>query len=143
MIIKGIARGAAIAAGTAIAGYTTVKSVKYINPLLGKTIGQNKYAKIDIKNFFTNIGSVMYGLSRYYFGNPSEIQPSCILGGVPMPSINELSHAMSDRILKFRATGGIFLAQQSGGDQTLRIQGKAFGVNRYAFLTMLDFLFLL
>lgn len=100
------------------------------------------YSKIHLKNIFTNISLIMFNLVRYYFGNFNAIQPAVVIAGMPMPSINEISHAMSDRILKYRATGGIFLAHQEGGEQTLRIVGKAFGKSRYTFLTILDFLFL-
>lgn len=99
-------------------------------------------SSIQKTNLINNISMVTYGLSKYYFANAAEIQPAAMLAGVPMPSVQELSHAMSNRELKYRATGGIFLAHQEGGDQSLRIVGQAFGANRYIFLTILDFLFL-
>jgi len=100
-----------------------------------------EYARLHVKNIFSNIVLIMMNLTTYYFGNFRPHQPAAILAGIPLGSVSELSHAMSDRILKFRSTGGIFLAHQEGGENTLKIEGKAFGRNRFLFLTMLDFLF--
>ncbi|MHA1408717.1 MAG: hypothetical protein ACTSQY_00115 [Candidatus Odinarchaeia archaeon] len=101
-----------------------------------------EFYKTDIKNIFLNIASVTYSLFKYYFPGYGGITPACVIAGFPMPSLQEVSHASSDLILKYRATGGIFLAHQEGGEQTLRLVGKAFGLNRYIFLTVLDMLFL-
>lgn len=100
------------------------------------------FTKLQKKNFFLNISMVMFSLFRYYFFNPTGVKPAAVIGGMPLPSIQEISHAMSERMLHYRATGGIFLAHQEGGEQSLRIQGKSFGLNRYMFLAMLDLLFL-
>ena len=131
MIIKDNSRivGAGIASAVA-----TTSIISALNPL--------SKINLNLKNIFTNVTLVMISLMRYYFANFMPIQPSVGMAGIPMPSVREISHAMSDRILKYRATGGIFLAHQPGGEQTLRVVGKAFGRNRYLFLTMLDFLFL-
>jgi len=126
------ARGVGIAGSIATSGIAT----GLIIPVLSKIGG------VNITNMFTNISVIMYSLMTYYFTNVNSISPSVVMAGIPMPSVSEISHAMSDRILKYRATGGIFLAHQEGGEQTLRIQGKSFGPSRYMFLTMLDFLFL-
>lgn len=129
--------GATIA--TAFASYSVVRALA---PLIKIHEVSTEYTKIHLKNIFSNISLIMLGLMRYYFLNFMPIQPSVLLAGIPMPSVSEISHAMSDKILKYRATGGIFLAHQEGGEQTLRIVGKTFGRSRYLFLTMLDFLFL-
>lgn len=129
--------GASVA--TAFASYSVVRAIA---PLTKISTVSTEYTKIHLKNIFSNISLIMLGLMRYYFLNYMPIQPSALLAGIPMPSVQEISHAMSDRILKYRATGGIFLAHQEGGEQTLRITGKAFGRNRFLFLSMLDFLFL-
>lgn len=131
MIIKDNSRIVGIGIASAVA---TTSIISALNPL--------SKINLNLKNIFTNVTLVMISLMRYYFANFMPIQPSIVIAGIPMPSVQEISHAMSDRILKYRATGGIFLAHQPGGEQTLRIVGKAFGRNRYLFLTMLDFLFL-
>ena len=124
---------------TAFASYSTLR-VKNVLKKIGTL--STEYKNINLKNIFSNISLIMMGLMRYYFLSYMPIQPSVLLAGIPMPSVAEISHAMSYRILKYRAKGGIFLAHQEGGEQTLRIVGKAFGRNRFLFLTMLDFLFL-
>lgn len=132
-------RTVGIAGATFVAGAATAFALA---PLTKIHLVSVDYTKIHLKNIFSNITLVMLNLMRYYFLNYMPIQPAVVMGGIPMPSTSEISHAMSDRILKYRATGGIFLAHQEGGEQTLRIVGKAWGKNRYIFLTMLDFLFL-
>ncbi len=97
---------------------------------------------VNVANILSNISMVMYSLFSYYFYNPNNIKPAAVIAGIPLGTVTEISHAMSDRILKYRATGGIFLAHQEGGEVTLRIMGKAIGKNRFAFLSMMDLLFL-
>jgi len=91
---------------------------------------------------FVNAVSLSYMLARYYLGNVQPIQPAAVIAGIPLGSVEELSHGISDRQVKYRANGGIFLAHQHGGNESLRIVGKAWGPNRFLFLNMLDFLFL-
>jgi len=135
MIIKNNNRDVGKDVGSIIAtAVATASVISALSPL--------SKINLNLKNIFLNVALVMRSLATYYFGNFMPIQPSVVIAGIPMPSVGEVSHAMSDRILKYRATGGIFLAHQPGGEQTLRIIGKAFGKNRYLFLTMLDFLFL-
>lgn len=111
-------------------GLYTVKTLPNLPEHIPKTL------------FVQNSLLVGRALLKYYFGNANLIKPAAVLGTVPLGSVQELSHAMSNRILKYRAAGGVFLADQEGGNQSLRIVGKAYGENRYLFLTILDFLFL-
>jgi len=94
-------------------------------------------------NAIANAIGVMYTIFKHYFLNLSlaKIPPAAVVGGVPLPHIEELSGAISNLFLKYRATGGVFLAHQSGGEESLRIVGKAFGPNRFIFLDMIQFLF--
>lgn len=93
-------------------------------------------------NLMINIGTIMHDLVKYYWGNPHHIKPAVLLSGIPLGTITEESYAMSNRILKFRATGGIFLAHQDdASEQSLRLVGKAWGYNRYLLLIVLDSLF--
>jgi hypothetical protein len=137
---SGTGRAIGIAGASITALATTVKLIKTISTL-GLDAIKSTY-KTDISNMFTNISHLMYNTCRYYFGNFYSVQPAAVIAGIPLGSLQEVSHATSDRTLKYRATGGIFLAHQEGGDQTLRLVGKAWGVNRYVFLSMLDLLFL-
>lgn len=139
-LTSGIGRGLAIGIGAAVSGIAAIKTLQTF-----KNLGIDdplSYYKTDLSNMFTNISSLMYNTVRYYFGNFYSVQPAAVIAGIPLGSLQEVSHAVSDRVLKYRATGGIFLAHQEGGDQTLRLVGKAWGINRYIFLTLLDFLFL-
>lgn len=94
-----------------------------------------------LKDMMLNVVNSMASLAKYYFLNFNKIQPAAVISGIPLGTVTELSHAMSNDLLKFRSAGGIFLAHQEGGEQSLRIQGKAWGANRHIFLIMLDFLF--
>lgn len=122
-------------------GVTTALVAKYMIPLSVKSLKGNNSLKMDIANIYSNVVSTTYSLYRYYFGNPKKTKPAAVIAGIPLATVTEVSHALSDRILKFRATGGIFLAHQEGGETTLRIQGKAVGPGRYAFLSIMDLLF--
>jgi len=121
---------------------TVLSNSELLSSLKRPDLLSRDFYRTDIKNLFLNITSVTYSLFKYYFVGYSDITPSCVMAGFPMPSLQEVSHASSDLILKYRATGGIFLAHQEGGEQTLRLVGKAFGLNRYLFLIVLDMLFL-
>lgn len=102
----------------------------------------DKLKQIRTTNLITNLTIVSTTLARYYFLNRKKIKPAAVLAGIPLGTVEELSMALSDRKLKYRATGGVFLAHQDGGNESLRIICKAWGISRYIFLIMLDFLFL-
>lgn len=126
----------------AIAGVTAASSIAVLSSMFAELAIRGSYELKFARNMTGNVISTMLTLSRYYFGNEARIKPAAVIGGIPLGTVTELSHAMSDRTLKFRSRGGIFLAHQEGGEQTLRITGLAWGPNRFWFLVMLDFLFL-
>jgi len=47
----------------------------------------------------------------------------CVLGALPLRHIQSIEIARSGKILKFRATGTVFLANQEGGEDGVRIEG--------------------
>ena len=96
----------------------------------------------DYKNSLINTVALTYSLTKHYWLNYGNIKPSCVVAGVPFPTVEELSHGISDREVRYRANGGVFLAHQSGGNESLRVVGRAWGENRFWFLNMLDLLFL-
>jgi len=102
----------------------------------------DKLEQIRTTNLVTNLTIISTTLARYYFLNKKKIKPAAVLAGIPLGTVQELSMALSDRIVRYRATGGIFLAHQDGGNESLRIICKAWGLGRYIFLIMLDFLFM-
>lgn len=107
-----------------------------IYPILTSKLGMTK------ENAYVNAISLSYMLARYYLGNLNDIKPAAVIAGIPLGSVTELSHGISDREVRYRANGGVFLAHQHGGNESLRIIGRAWGPNRFIFLNMLDFLFL-
>ena len=128
--------------GFAIAGGVSLTSLAALYNIRAELAISGSNEMQFARNMATNVVSTMITLSRYYFGNEARVKPAAVISGIPLGTVTELSHGLSNRELKFRAKGGIFLAHQEGGDQTLRITGKAWGPNRYWFLVMLDFLFL-
>lgn len=110
--------------------------------LAGELSPTDKLKQIRTTGIISNISIIATTLSRYYLLNKKRIKPAAVLAGIPLGTVEELSSALSDRVLKYRATGGIFLAHQDGGNESLRIICKAWGIDRYWFLTLLDFIFL-
>lgn len=108
----------------------------------GKLSPTDKLKQIRTANIISNIGIIATTFSRYYLLNKRRIKPAAVLAGIPLGTVEELSAALSDRVLKYRATGGIFLAHQDGGNDSLRIVCKVWGRDRYIFLILLDFIFL-
>lgn len=51
-----------------------------------------------------------------------------VVGLVPIPHVKEIEVARSGKILKFRATGSVFLANQEGGLDAIRIEGYFYRV---------------
>lgn len=104
--------------------------------VLSRIIGDSK------SNVFSNAFLTTYALARYYFGNTLPNKPSVVIGGIPLGTVGEVSHGLSDKELRYRARGGVFISDQDGGNETLRVVGLAWGENRYVFLSMLTFLYL-
>lgn len=47
----------------------------------------------------------------------------CVLSSIPLRHVQSIEVARSGKILKFRATGSVFLANQEGGEDGIRIEG--------------------
>jgi len=70
---------------------------------------------------------------------------ACTIGPVPLggygvdspTSIHNIEVAHSNKEVKFRAVGSIFLAHQHGGQDSVKISGKLQGTWRHVFLTVL------
>jgi len=63
--------------------------------------------------------------------------PEAIVGAVPLYCIQSIERGMSDREVKYRATGDVFLAHQRGTTDSLRIDGTLIGPYRYIYLMFL------
>jgi len=100
-----------------------------------------KLKKLNWRNIYNNITLLTSSLLNYYMINPKDVKPAAVIAGVPIGTAIEVSHAMSNLDLKYRATGGVFLAHQEGGADSLRMVLESFGKNRYLFLSLMEFLF--
>lgn len=60
--------------------------------------------------------------------------PEVIVGGVPLYSVQYIERAKSDRKLKSRAIGDVFLAHQKGNKDVLRVDLTLSGIYRYVYL---------
>lgn len=65
------------------------------------------------------------------------LKPEVILGTVPLFSVQMVERAKSDRKLKNRALGDVFLAHQKGNKDVLRIDASLTGPYRFIYLTFL------
>jgi len=67
----------------------------------------------------------------------STLVPEIICGAVPLYSVQAIERGMSDREVKYRATGDVFLAHQRGTTDSLRIDGTLMGAYRHLYLMFL------
>lgn len=65
-------------------------------------------------------------------------KPEILLGPLPIYNIENIGHASSDEILKYRSMSGIYLAHQKGGNKTFKFRGKIWGPSRYYIYTILE-----
>ena len=97
--------------------------------LFGNSIAQAELNEKNKKGF----GEVII---PYTFG--------CMIGGYPLAHVQEIEIARSGKVLKFRATGSVFLASQKGALDAVVIQCLILpGYELLVTLTYLWFLFLL
>jgi len=128
---------------SSLVGYKAIQwNINRKKEIEGELTPSEKLQQIRTTSIVSNITLIATTLSRYYLLNQKRIKPAVVLAGIPLGTVEELSMALSDRILKYRSTGGVFLAHQDGGNESLRIICKAWGRDRYWFLILLDFLFL-
>ena len=111
---------------------TKVKDVKSI-PDITTTILQTAGTAIQM-GFYQNL----YMSERELFG-----KLPVILGPCPLKHCEYIEVARSGKVLKFRATGSVFLARQEGGDQSdaIKIEGKLYK-SEFGFMFLLWALFL-
>jgi len=80
----------------------------------------------------------LFGLDTNFFGDlVLPYKPDIIIGAMPFYSAQKLERGMSDRVLKYRAIGDIFLAHQRGSTDTLRVDMTLFGPYRGWYLLYL------
>lgn len=71
------------------------------------------------------------------------LKPEIIIAGIPIYGVDQIGHAASDEVLKYRSMGGIFLAHQKGGTQTFKFRARIYGPMRYVTYKLLEALQLL
>lgn len=77
---------------------------------------------------FLGVNGLAKGLNytkKYFPDLPNFSIPNtfgCCIGGYPLAHVQEIELARSGKVLKFRATGSIFLATQKGSTDALRIE---------------------
>jgi len=66
----------------------------------------------------------------------------CSIYGLPIPHVQLIEVARSGKILKFRATGSVFLANQEGGEDAIKVECLLVGIeNLYILLLWALFLY--
>ena len=76
---------------------------------------KGKDSKVYLNNLLVNISTIMWNMFKYYFMNNLPTKPAVVLASIPLGTVTEVSHAMSQRDLKFRAVCGVFLSDQECG----------------------------
>ena len=80
----------------------------------------------------------LFGLNTNLFGDIGlPYLTDVMVGTVPFYSAQKLERGISDRILKYRAIGDVFLAHQRGATDTLRVDMTLFGPYRGWYLLYL------
>jgi hypothetical protein len=102
--------------------------LKYINPKqafqeLFPIVERFAGAGISFATWNAIRRGASFGLDRLMI---TEQTIPCVMLGMPIPHVQEIEVARSGKILKFRATGSVFLANQEGGLDAVRIEGYFF-----------------
>ena len=91
-----------------------IKTVKTIKNFIGKWTGSS---------FSIVAWAALFSGVRKVFG-----KIPILLGPVPLKHVDYVEVARSGKILKFRATGSVFLAKQEGGADAIKIEGTMYKV---------------
>lgn len=79
----------------------------------------------------------LFGLNSGMTENLFPLIPDVLISTMPFFSVQMLERAMSDRLLKYRAIGDVFLAHQKGATDTLRLDMTLVGPYRGWYLLFL------
>lgn len=81
------------------------------------------------REFFSEIGKYAGGMTGFIAVNALGKDTKFLrytfpvmFGGFPIPHVQEIEVARSGKVVKFRATGSVFLAQQEGGEDAIRVE---------------------
>ncbi len=111
---------------TIISKFKTIKDyLKNLNPTdIIKEMAKYTTA-ISLFELYNKIGLPTTVLRNTGLGDNlmiSDIKTPCVLSVIPLVHVREIEVARSGKILKFRATGSVFLANQEGGLDAVRIK---------------------
>ena len=95
-----------------------------------------KYAGVGTLSTIPYIATSFIGARKLFGKIP------LILGPVPVKYADYVEVARSGKVLKFRATGSVFLANQPGGEDAIKIEGTLYKAEAYIFMLALWGLFL-
>jgi len=93
----------------------------------GLYLGDWKTSALEFAALFEGVYALLYW----------DLKPAIMIAGIPIFNATDIDCASSDEVLKYRSIGGIFMAHQKGGTQTLKIGGTIIGPSRYFFLKIL------
>jgi len=95
-----------------------------------------KYAGLGVLSTIPYIATSFIGARKLFGKIP------LILGPVPLKYADYVEVARSGKVLKFRATGSVFLANQKGGEDAIKIEGSLYKAEAYTFMLLIWALFL-
>jgi len=110
------------------------------NVILENSSVQNILANVYTSSLMGTAIGLMYQntVSDGFDGIMQNTIPEAIIGPVPLYSIQSIERSRSDRIVKYRAIGDVFLAHQQGTKDSLRIDGTLTGPLRNIYLVLLQ-----
>jgi len=80
----------------------------------------------------------IFGINSAIFGDSADPYiPDIVIGAMPFFCVQRIERGLSDRLLKYRAIGDIFLAHQRGATDTLRVDMMLTGPYRNYYLQYL------
>jgi len=110
-----------------------IKTIKDIMHNITYAKAKNSYKKIvEIKDKLEEKAGSSFSIVAWagIFSGVRKIfgKIPILLGPVPLKHVDYVEIARSGKILKFRATGSVFLAKQEGGDDAIKIEGLMYKV---------------
>ena len=100
-------------------------------------IEENLRSILAAAAFLGVVGNAAAIMGRPRQEMPFGLKPEAVVGPVPLYSIQQLERAKSDRKMKTRALGDVFLAHQKGNRDVLRLDGTLQGPLRFYYLWLL------
>jgi len=107
---------------------------QYTEPI--KQVAKNSMAVLGGALLFS-AATNMFSLTQSFFDGYYPYIPDLIVAALPFYSAQRIERGSSDRILKYRAIGDVFLAHQKGSTDTFRVDLTLIGPYRLYYLQYL------